>query len=76
MPIVQEDLIEAVDETVNFFEGRELTLQVNKLEKNKITELYWECNGERMDAGTKGIRIVNKGSTSIIIYSKKFVELL
>lgn len=67
MPIVQEDLIEAVEETVNFFEGRELTLQVNKLEKNKITELYWECNGERMDAGTKGIRIVNKGAFSKLI---------
>lgn len=59
IPIVHEDLIEPVEETVNFVSGQDLRLEVTKL-GGVITDLVWECDGVPVVNGEGGFKIVNK----------------
>jgi len=61
LPIVHEDLIEPVQDSVQFIEGKDLVLEVRKL-GGVITDLYWECNGVRMEN-----KIVNKKTSNKLV---------
>merc|ERR1712025_934464 len=69
LPIVHEDLIEPVEDTVQFIEGKDLVVAVKKL-GGTITDLYWECNGVRMTR-----KIVNKKSGSRLILKKATADM-
>jgi len=67
LPIVHEDLIEPVQETVQFIEGKDLVVEVKKL-GGTITDLSWECNGVKMEQKIvnkkTGCKLVLKGATA------------
>jgi len=69
LPIVHEDLIEPVEETVQFIEGRDLVVEVKKL-GGTITDLYWECNGVRMEK-----KIVNKKTSCRLVLKEATADM-
>jgi len=73
LPIRHEDLIEPKAESVAFFEGRTLTLEVVKL-GGTITEIYWECNGVRVVKGEGRAKIINNGKGSKLILKPAKLE--
>ena len=67
LPPVVADLVEADPSPVKFTEGEMVEAVCNKLE-NTITELWWECNGKRMENGEGNVKIVSKKTTSKITF--------
>ena len=69
IPIVHEDLIEPVQDTVKFIEGKDLVVEVRKL-RGGITDLFWECNGVRMER-----KIINKKTSCKLVVEKATTEM-
>ena len=67
LPAVEPDLVEAGTSPVEFVEGGVVEAVCNKLEK-KIDELWWECNGKRMEDGKGNVKIDDKKTLSKITF--------